>query len=258
VIIATDLIAAKYIRPLLGSDGLFDGSKRWCLWLVDAAPTDLRNSPVLKARIAGTFKHRNDSTRAATKKLAATPSLFGEIRQPKTRYLCVPRHSSETRRYVPMVFAEPDVIAHDSTLTVSDADDYLFGLLHSAMWMAWVRSIGGRIKSDYRISAELVYNTFPWPDTPSGPARARVEAAARAVQEARNTHPVATLADLYSPLAMPPNLVAAHRQLDRSVDALYGRGSFDEIKRLARLLERHQAIQGGLPVEPKPARRRRA
>ena len=258
VIIATDLIAAKYIRPLLGSDGLFDGSKRWCLWLVDAAPTDLRNSPVLKARIAGTFKHRNDSTRAATKKLAATPSLFGEIRQPKTRYLCVPRHSSETRRYVPMVFAEPDVIAHDSTLTVSGADDYLFGLLHSAMWMAWVRSIGGRIKSDYRISAELVYNTFPWPDTPSGPARARVEAAARAVQAARNAHPVATLADLYSPLAMPPNLVAAHRQLDRSVDALYGRGSFDEIKRLARLLERHQAIQGGLPVEPKPARRRRA
>jgi hypothetical protein len=146
------------------------------------------------------------------------------------------------------------VIAHDSTLTITGADDYLFGILHSAMWMAWVRAIGGRIKSDYRISAELVYNTFPWPVTPSGTARERVEDGAHAVLKARAAHTTATLADLYTPHAMPGDLRRAHAELDRAVDALYGRGSFDEIRRLARLLEQYQALDCAVGAMPPPSR----
>jgi len=254
-----DPMAAKYVRELLGANGMLDGRRRWCLWLVDADPGDLRRSPTLRARVEGVYRHRSKSTRTATQKLAATPALFGEIRQPRTRYLCVPRHTSEARRYIPMVFADPETIAHDSTLTIAGADEYLFGLLHSAMWMSWVRGIGGRVKSDYRVSAELVYNTFPWPKPPSPAARRRVQDAAWAVLDTRATHPDATLADLYDPRAMPASLVTAHARLDRAVDALYGRGSFDEVKRLARLLERYQTLLGELSQHgAKPARRRRA
>jgi len=149
-----------------------------------------------------------------------------------------------------MVFADAEVIAHDSTLTVADADTYLFGLLQSGMWMAWVRAVAGRVKSDPRISAELVYNTFPWPDEPSAARRKRVEDAGRAVLEARASHSDATLADLYDPHAMPASLVKAHARLDRAVDALYGRGAFDEIKRLTRLLERYQILLGELGKQP--------
>jgi len=253
-VISTDPVAAKYVRRLLGADGMLDGKRRWCLWLVDADPADLRSSPTLTSALQGVFAHRSASTRGATQRLASTPALFGEIRQPIGRYLCVPRHSSESRRYIPMVFAEPEVIAHDSTATIAGADDYLFGILQSAMWMAWVRAVGGRIKSDYRISNELVYNTFPWPELSSAAPRSRVEESAREVLHVRTDYPDATLADLYAPLTMPAPLVRAHETLDREVDGLYGRGRFDEVSRLARLLERYRVLEGTLT--PPPRRRR--
>ena len=205
-------------------------------------------SPTLTAALQGVFAHRSASSRAATQRLASTPALFGEIRQPGERYLCVPRHSSESRRYIPMVFADPEIIAHDSTATIAGADDYLFGILQSAMWMAWVRAIGGRIKSDYRISNEQVYNTFPWPDSPSPAGRGRVEAAAGEVLRVRADFSEATLADLYAPLTMPAPLVRAHGALDKAVDELYGRGRFNEISRLSRLLERYGVLEGALSV----------
>lgn len=241
-IAATDPLAAKYIRVLLGADGMLDGGRRWCLWLLGADPADLRNSDELRRRIEMVKAYRLGSQRAATQKLAATPSLFGEIRQPSSRYICVPRHTSENRSYIPMVFADPDVIAHDSTMTVETEDMYIFGILHSAMWMAWVRAIGGRLKGDFRVSSEVVYNTFPWPDPPTGPARQRVADAAQTIVDARDARPNNTLADLYDPLTMPADLVHAHQTLDREVDGLYGRGRFDEIKRLAALLRRYDQL----------------
>ncbi len=248
-----DSIAEKYVRVLLGADGMLDGTKRWCLWLVDADPVDIKQSPELRARVTGVRGHRLASKRAATKALASTPSLFGEIRQPTARYICIPRHTSENRSYVPMVFADSDVIAHDSTLTIQTDDLYLFGLLHSAMWMAWVRAIGGRLKGDFRISSELTYNTFPWPDPPTGPARQRVADAAQRVVAAREAHPSSVLAVLYDHVAMPADLARAHADLDREVDRLYGRGSFDELKRLAMLLQRY----GRLTTLESPDRRRK-
>lgn len=243
-----DPLAAKYIRPLLGADGMLDGALRWCLWLANADPADIRNSAELRRRVEAVKSYRLASTRSTTRELAATPSLFGEIRQPSKRYICLPRHTSENRRYIPMVFAEPDTIAHDSTLTVETDDLYLFGLLHSSMWMSWVRAVAGRLKSDFRLSSRLVYNTFPWPDPPSQPARKRIADAAQQILDARDGHAGATLADLYDPISMPANLVDAHAALDRVTDALYGRGSFDELKRLALLLRRYGELAGLAPA----------
>jgi len=249
-----DPLAAKYVRTLLGADGMLDGRPRWCLWLVDAEPADVRNSDELRRRVRAVRDYRDASTRAATKRLAATPSLFGEVRQPRSSYVCVPRHTSENRTYIPSVFAEADVIAHDSTLTIEGADLYLFGLLHSAMWMTWVRAIGGRLESRYRISAGIVYNTFPWPDKPSSAARQRIVDATQSVIDSRAAHASSTLADLYDPLTMPADLVRAHTQLDSVTDALYGRGKFDEATRLAALLKRYDEVTSVLAT---PSRRRR-
>ncbi len=246
--VCADPIARKYLRPLIGAEGLLNGSKRWCLWLDGADPAELRTSKVLAERIALVRAFRLKSRKAATRQAAETPSRFDEIRQPQSRYLCVPRHTSENRSWVPMALTEPEVIAHDSTMTIEGCDVYLFGILHSSMWMAWLRAIGGRLKSDYRISAQMVYNTFPWPNEPSATARKKVEDAAQAVLDARDAHPGNTLADLYDPNAMPADLLKAHQQLDKAVDALYGRGSFDENKRLAVLLARYEKLIQTLPA----------
>jgi hypothetical protein len=247
VIESSDPVASKYIRPLLGAEQIIDGTPRWCLWLPSATPEDIRRSAVLRSRVEMVKEYRQASRRQATQRLSATPSLFGEIRQPRHRYLCVPLHTSEKRQYVPMVFAEASVIAHNSTLTIEGADTYMFGLLHSAMWMAWVRAIGGRLESRYRISAAIVYNTFPWPDPPTGPARERVAEAAQRVLDVRLGHAPSRLNALYDPIAMPADLVRAHADLDRAVDRLYGRGSFDELKRLALLLQRYQQLSSLAP-----------
>lgn len=151
-----------------------------------------------------------------------------------------------------MVPANQAVIAHDSTLTIEGASDYVFGVLQSAMFMTWLLSVGGRIKGDPRISAEMVYNTFPWPDSPGPAARNRVETAAQAVLAARENHSGTTLDALYDPKSMPVDLLAAHRKVDAAVDNLYGRVTLDEPKRLARLLARYQQLEGGLQA---PTRR---
>lgn len=238
----TDPVASKYVRPLLGAEGLINSKERWCLWLVDADPSDIRASATLSSRVSAVRQFRLESKKAPTRDSAERPSLFQENHQPNGSYLCVPRHSSENRRWVPMVLSSEGVIAHDSTMTIEGCDVYLFGLLHSSMWMAWLRAIGGRLEMRYRISAQMVYNTFPWPDEPSPAARKKVEEAAQAVLDARDAHPGNTLADLYNPDGMPKDLLQAHTQLDKAVDALFGKGSFDEAKRLALLLKRYEML----------------
>ena len=220
--------ARRFIRPFLGAQEFINGERRWCLWLKDASADEIRAMPEVRSRVDGVREHRQKSKRQTTKELADSPTLFGEIRQPDSRYLLIPSVSSETRRYIPMAFMPKTVIGSNLVLFVPCATNYHFGVLSSAMHMAWVRQVGGRLESRYRYSNRLVYNNFPWPQEPSEKQRAAVESAAQAVLDARKEHLAkgCTLADLYDPLAMPPPLVKAHKALDRAVDRCYRREPF--------------------------------
>ena len=215
--------ARKYMRPLLSAREYLHGEKRWCLWLEGAPSTDIRALKHVRGRVAAVKKYRSQSSREATKRLAESPMLFGEIRQPKVAYVLIPRHSSELRQYIPLSYFTPSHIVSDSCLFLPEATPYHFGILSSAMHMAWVRQVCGRIKSDFRYSSTLVYNNYPWPETPTPTKRAAIESAAQAVLCAREIQleKGATLADLYDPLAMPRSLAKAHAALDRAVDRCY-------------------------------------
>ena len=244
-LISAEPLAEKWLRPIIGGDELINNERRWCLWLVDASPSEIRALPLVMERLNKVKKARLQSGKARTRDWANMPSLFTEDRQPTARYLAIPKVSSEKRSVLPMAFVEKDVIASGSLLVIPWATNFDFGVLQSAMHMAWMRVTSGRMKSDYQYSVGIVYNNFPWPDlsTPTGrkPAnanpdkkRAAIEAAAQAVLDARATHPGATLADLYDPLAMPPNLRKAHQHLDKAVDQAYAyTGPPDDAGRVA-------------------------
>jgi len=252
----SDAVAAKYLRKLIGAQELINGEERWCLWLVDAEPGDIRSSPELMRRVGEVRAMRMASKKQTTKDDAATPHLFQENRQPQTPYLAVPCHSSETRRYVPMALTPPDVIATNALLTVTNASVYSFGILQSSVFMAWNAAVSGRLESRFRISAEITYNNFPWPDEPAN--KTQIETAAQAVIDARNNHPDASLADLYDLLAMPRNLVEAHQKLDREVLAAYGlKASSTESEILANLFTRYSALTADLLTEEKPKKSRK-
>lgn len=212
--------AHPYVRKFLGSEEFINGGIRWCLWLPGVSPTQLKALPHVLSRIEEVRKMRLSSKKLQTQKDAAFPSLFAEIRQPTTQYLAIPEVSSENRKYVPMAFLDPTVICSNKIQFVPNASPYSFGILTSTAHMAWMRTVGGRLKSDYSYSAKLVYNTFPWP-SPTGPQKAAVEKAAQAVLDARQQFSDSTLAELYDPLTMPPSLVKAHEALDRAVDQCY-------------------------------------
>jgi hypothetical protein len=235
--------AGPYVAELLGAEELINGSHRYCLWLGEAEPAELRQMPEVMRRVECVRAYRMASRRVATRQLAELAYRFGEIRQPRGAYLCLPRHSSENRRYIPMVFVGPEIVAHDSTLTVEGADLYLFGVLSSEMFMTWVRAVAGRLESRYRLSVEMVYNTFPWPE-PSPPQRKRVSDAAAAVQVARSSHPASSLADQYDSRSMPVDLLLAHRVLDRAVATLYGRNLDTELAKQAALFKRWAQLTG--------------
>jgi hypothetical protein len=223
----------KFVRPFLGSQEFINGEKRWCLWLVDATPTELRSNLDLMERIAKVKEHRLASKRSATQKLAQTPYLFGENRQPNSDYLLIPGVSSELREYIPIGFLDKYTIASNLANTVPDASRYHFGIITSAMHMAWVRQVCGRLEGRYRYSNNIVYNNFPWPDSVTDEQQARVEKAAQNVLNAREKFPDSTLADLYDPATMPKSLVDAHRDLDNAVDRCYRQQPFNsELERL--------------------------
>ena len=233
--------ATPYIRRYQGGEEFINGQVRYCLWLVGCPPERLRTWPRIRECVETTRAYRLSSDRARTKELAETPTLFGEIRQPKGRYLFVPKVSSENRTYLPIGYCEPEVIASGSGLVVSDATLFHFGILTSTMHMTWMRAVCGRLESRYQYSAGIVYNNFPWP-TPTDTQRAAIEQAAQAVLDARAMFPTATLADLYDPLTMPPELTTAHRKLDRAVDVAYGKpGGFPtEAERVAFLFRLYE------------------
>jgi len=246
------------IRPFLGSVEYINDSPRYCLWLVDASPAELRQWPEIAKRVGAVRANRLESDREATRHLASTPALFGEIRQPKHRYLAIPKTSSERRAYIPMGFLDPDVIASTELFTASDATLYHFGILTSTMHMAWVRAVCGRLKSDYRYSAGIVYNNFPWPDDPTDRQRSDIEGAAQRVLDARAHHSDSSLADLYDPLAMPADLSKAHSSLDRSVDVAYGKTNLkSEAERVSFLFVLYEKLTSMFQAVPKAGTRRR-
>ena len=247
-----------YIRPFMGSKEFLNNSQRWCLWFVDASPSVIRSSPSVLKRVELVRKAREKSSRPETRNLAKTPTLFGEIRQPNTPYLLVPKVSSESRPYLPVGFVKPSVIANGSALIIPNASLYHFGVLSSGMHMAWMRFTCGRMKSDYQYSSQIVYNNFPWPETPRAKQRAAVEAAAQAVLGARKKFPNATLADLYDPLAMPLALVKAHAELDRAVDLCYRPPPFqNDRQRVEHLFALYEKLTAPLIVTGKKGRRKK-
>ena len=236
-------LAATMFRPFLGATEFLHGKNRWCLWLKDISPTDIKKvKPVMEA-IAAVHEMRETSNREATRKLAETSYLFGEIRQPNNDYIIIPRHSSENRKYIPIGFVKPEIICGDSNLLLPDASLYEFGVLMSNVHNAWMRTVCGRIKSDYRYSVNVVYNNFPWPD-PTPEQKAKIEQTAQAILDARALHPDASLADLYDELTMPTELRKAHQQNDRAVMEAYGMPvkTTTESSCVAELMRRYQEL----------------
>ncbi len=250
--------AAHWIKPFLSADEFINGIARWCLWLVDCPPNVLRRMPEVARRVALVKEHRERSARATTNALSAMPTLFGEIRQPSGSYVVIPRHSSERRRLIPLGRFTEETIVGDSNLCVPDASLSAFGVLSSTMHNAWVRYTCGRIKSDFRYSASIVYNNFPWPEALQNGDVVTIDATAEGVLEARAQFASASLADLYDPLAMPPALVKAHQKLDAAVDAAYGRRGFkNDAERVAFLFELYQRLTSLLPFATAGGRAKR-
>jgi hypothetical protein len=250
--------ARPFIRRFYGSEEFINGINRWCLWLVDCAAADLRRMPEVMKRVAAVKKHRLASARETTRGLAETPALFGEIRQPRTKYLLIPSVSSESRRYIPIGFCKPDVVASNLALVVPRATPFHFGVLTSEMHMAWVRQVCGRLESRYRYSNKLVYNNFPWPQSVSDKQKAAVESAAQAVLDTRDQFKGQTLADLYDPLAMPKALRDAHADLDRAVDKCYRPAPFaSERARVEYLFDLYQRLTAPLTAPAKGRARKR-
>lgn len=243
--VAADPTAATYLRRLMGSKEFLHDLPRWCLWLADAPPGTLKSSTLLRDRVAGVRSHRLASTNAATQRTADTPTLFWNNKQPTASYLAVPEVSSERRAVVPMGYLDPSVVATNKLYTIADAPLWLFGILQSSMFASWARAVGGRMKSDISLSPGVVYNTFPFV-IPKASSRKTIEQSATAILDARTNYPEATLAELYDPLSTPPDLLTAHRNLDRAVDALYGRHKHKgDATRLPVLFREHTAITGG-------------
>ena len=247
--------AAKWFRRWIGADEFLNGYERWCLWLGDCPPDELRKMPEAMKRVEAVRELRLASKSAPTQKLAATPTRFHVENIPEEPYLLIPRVSSERRAFIPIGFMTPDTLTSDTSLTIPSATLYHFGILTSTMHNAWMRTVCGRLKSDYRYSAGIVYNNFPWPEC-SDTQRGKIEEAAQAVLDARAQFPQSSLADLYDPLTMPPVLVKAHQSLDRAVDACYRKAAFtSDAQRMEFLFERYQQLTSLLPVDKKPRKR---
>ncbi len=240
--------AKKYIRPLLCAEEYLHGKQRWCLWLGSANPADMRNIQGIRERLQKVAEFRTKSDKEATRRLASSPSLFAEIRQPKSNFIVVPQHTSETRKYVPFGYFDPENIIHNSCSAIPDASLFHFGVLSSCIHMAWMKLVCGRLESRYRYSTKLVYNNFPWPE-PTAPQRSAVEKAAQAVLDARAQFPDATLADLYDPISMPPALTKAHETLDRAVDQCYRAKAFQsDRERVEHLFQLYEQLVSPLAV----------
>lgn len=232
---------SKWLRPYVGGEELISGEQRYCLWLKGANPTELRSSVEVKERLERVAAGRAQSPTESVRQWAKFPALFTQDRQPDCSYIALPEVSSENREYVPMDFLPPEIVASNKLQIIPGGTLFHFGVLNSWMHMAWMRTVTGRLKSDYSYSP-TVYNTFPWPDA-SEAQRAKVEQLAQAVLDARAAHPTSSLADLYDPDTMPANLRRAHAALDTAVDRLYRAAPFaSDRDRVEHLFGRYEAL----------------
>lgn len=242
-LLATEPGASRFMRPFVGAEEFINKKNRYCLWLTDIKPTELRALPQILARVERVKQMRLGSKRPATRDLAATPTLFGFISQGTTDYLLVPGVTSENRKYIPIGFMDSETIASNLVNTIPDATPYLFGILTSEMHMTWMRQVCGRLKSDFRYSGTLVYNNYPFPLAPADAQKQAVTEAAEAVLAARAQFPGESLAALYDPATMPPALARAHQVLDRAVDRCYRPQPFGtELARLEFLFGLYQQL----------------
>ena len=217
----TDPVAAKFLRPYMMGVDFINRKTRYCLWLVSATPSDIRKSQEIQRRIAKVQEFRKNSKKEATQKKADTPTLFQEVKECKHSYIAIPVVSSQRRRYMPIGYLEPEIIAGNKLFFMENASPYHFGILTSNVHMAWMRAVAGRLKSDYSYSNTVVYNNFPWPD-PSPEQKEKIEKTAQGILDARALYPDSSLADLYDPLTMPPELRKAHQKNDAAVMQAYG------------------------------------
>ncbi|MEV0869464.1 DNA methyltransferase [Brachybacterium paraconglomeratum] len=244
--VLADPVAAKYVRKYVGARELVRQQERWCLWLVDLDPADVRRSPVLRDRLEAVRAFRSASSAASTRGMAATPHLFGQRSQPDVRFICIPSVVSEHRPFMTCAYFEPEVIASNATFKADDPDGFLFGIISSSMFMTWQRAVGGRLKSDIRFSNTLTWNTLPLPRVEQS-VRGRIIAAGADILTARALHPERSLAEHYDPLAMSSDLLKAHRLLDSVVDKAFGarRLCSSEQERQRILFERYAELTAG-------------
>jgi type I restriction-modification system DNA methylase subunit len=236
-------IAEKYIKRLYGAEEYINNIERFCLWLLDADPAELRQIPEIINRIEKVRQFRLSSKKIATQKFADYPSRFMEVRKPDKDYILIPRVSSENRQYIPIGFVSSEIIVNDSVHIIPEASHYHFGILTSIVHMSWVRTVCGRLKSDYRYSKDIVYNTFPWPET-NLKQQSDIQIAALRILSKRQQYPNSSFADLYDKNVMPEDLKKAHENLDRIVMKAYGfnQKTTTEPRIVAALMEKYQAL----------------
>jgi hypothetical protein len=239
--------SVKYILPLISAFEFLNGKRRWCLWLVDAEPNELKQMPEVLKRVEAVKKFRLESTRKQTVEKSNYPSSFGEIRDFGDSYIVVPRVSSENRPYIPIGFFDRNSIVSDTCMSIPNGNLFHFGVLMSKMHMAWVKYICGRLKSDFRYSKDIVYNNFPWPENLNDKQVSAIESATQKVLDARLQFPYSSLADLYDPLTIPPALIKAHNELDKAVDLAYRPQAFtSEANRMVFLFELYEKYTADL------------
>ena len=236
-------LTEKWIRPYIGAYEFINNKTRWCLWMVGANPHELKQCPTVMKRVQEVREFRLNSVAAGTRKFAETPTLFCQIAQPDSDYIAVPKTSSERRKYLPIGFLSSNVIASDLLFLIPNATLYTFGVLTSNVHNAWMRTVCGRLKSDYRYAKDIVYNNFPWCN-PTDEQKAKIEQTAQAILDARALYPDCSLADLYDELTMPVELRKAHQANDKAVMQAYGFNykTMTESECVAELMKMYQEL----------------
>lgn len=242
---------------MISANEFLNGKPRWCLWLEEATPADLRSLPKVLEKVALVRQFRLNSIAPSTRKFAETPMLFRDRNRPKS-YVLIPRVSSENRKYIPIGFFDDNSIVSDTCMFVPECGLFHFGILTSIMHMAWVKHVCGRLENRFRYSKDIVYNNYPWPENPTEKQVMAIEAAAQAVLDARELFPGSSLADLYDPRTMPPALVKAHNELDKAVDLAYRPQPFsNEAQRMEFLFSLYERYTADLFTREKPKRVRK-
>ena len=242
--------AKKWIKLLIGADEFINNKKRYCLWLVNCLPDELRKMPLVLERINRVKEDRLKSTDKGMQNVP--PTLFRETNNPET-CIVIPVVSSEVRKYIPLGFIDKNTISTNANLIMPNGNLFHFGILTSLMHMTWTKNVCGRLKSDFRYSKDIVYNNFPWAETPTEKQIKAIETAAQKVLDVRQQFPNSSLADLYDPLTMPPALIKAHNELDKAVDLAYRPQPFtSEANRMEFLFSLYEKYTADLFTKVKP------